>query len=287
MRGPPDDARGEQRVHQYQHQHQHQDQGQRQASDRLSVREESKQQEEVEELLSNARARLSRNEPEMDVHTRAYIPFFNAREVAAMLAEQAGGSSEALQAQRTRTAAACGFVAALGARMGFPQRTTCTAQLLFQRFHLFFPMRDFVPHEVSLAALALAAKVNDTYKRGRDVLLASYAIRFPQLVNTKLEAPLASGGIRHVAESDVDAKALEAERKKLHALEKLFLESICFNFHATASSALTLVVKLARLWRIDKEASATAWCVASDAHRTSAVLCYPSNIIAAASLYLA
>jgi hypothetical protein len=71
---------------------------------------------------------------------------------------------------------------------------------LYHRFHLFFPRKDHglyvrtvsislraVPdhvgmlQEVCLAALYVSTKMNDTLKKPRDILMASYAVRYPEL----------------------------------------------------------------------------------------------------------
>ena len=49
------------------------------------------------------------------------------------------------------------------------------------------------------------------------------------------------------------------------ALEKLFLECISFNFQTSPPCALSTVIKLGRLWGLDKEDCQLAWRVASDA----------------------
>jgi CTD kinase subunit beta len=61
-------------------------------------------------------AGASQQQPEMDVSLRAHIPFFNPVELEHMSAKARGKMSENVVAQRT--AAACGFIEALGARMG-------------------------------------------------------------------------------------------------------------------------------------------------------------------------
>lgn len=218
-------------------------------------------QEEVQEYLAQVQQRLARNEPEMEIFTAAHISLFTPVELEQMTSHSAFGLPVAQIQQRNSHA--CGFIEALGARMGFPQRTICAAQTLFQRFHLFYSGEHAAPHEVSTAALSISAKMNDTYKRGRDILLASLALRFPDMVKTKSTAT--SGAIGQVAEADVDPVVLESERKRLQAVEKMFLESLCFNFHTKPPCLLTLVVKLGRQWGVDKEPCKLAWRLACDA----------------------
>jgi len=46
---------------------------------------------------------------------------------------------------------------------------------------LFFPRKDFNYHDVALAALYVSTKMHDTLKKPREILMVSYAVRFPEL----------------------------------------------------------------------------------------------------------
>lgn len=82
--------------------------------------------------------------------------------------------------------------------MRSPRKTIATAQSLYHRFHLFFPRKDHglnvrvqinqccsrmleLLQEVSLASLYVSTKMHDTLKKPREILMASYAVRFPEL----------------------------------------------------------------------------------------------------------
>jgi CTD kinase subunit beta len=62
-----------------------------------------------------------------------------------------------------------------------PRKTLATAQNLYHRFHLFFPRKDFNYYDVTLAALYVSTKMHDTLKKPREILMVSYAVRFPEL----------------------------------------------------------------------------------------------------------
>ncbi|EPQ31228.1 uncharacterized protein PFL1_01413 [Pseudozyma flocculosa PF-1] len=253
--------------------------------------------------------------------TLSYLPYFTAGQLESLYAKQRGNKLAESKWHSNRNIAT-GFIQAVASRLGFPQRTTATAQLTYQRFHLFYPPSDFVLHEVALASLVLAAKLNDTPKKARDILLASYAFRFPELVKgdddpaagpssgaslsaaaavagTKRKAPPSSrsadpasalastSAIGTVSETDIDPAVLETDRKRIMALEKLLLESICFNFQLCAPSTLALVVKLCRRWSLPRCLARTAWRVAADLFRTPAPLQHPPHVIASASVYAA
>ena len=81
-----------------------------------------------------------------------------------------------------------------------PRKTIATAQNLYHRFHLFFSRKDFgyqvkawflqfrdnhhsfsLPiQDVTLAALYVSSKMHDTLKKPREILMASYTVRFPE-----------------------------------------------------------------------------------------------------------
>lgn len=116
-----------------------------------------------------------------------------------------------------------------------PRRTIATAQTLYHRFHLFFPLKDFAYHETSLSTLYVSAKLHDTLKKPRDIILGSYALRYPHLVKKGT-----------VDAASVDPKMLERERKRVLSVERLVLETICFSFWAGVRVAFGDVVKFAK-----------------------------------------
>jgi CTD kinase subunit beta len=86
-----------------------------------------------------------------------------------------------------------------------PRSAIATGQNLYHRFHLFFPIKDFnyhvrtmppsihpftnegFPQDVALATLYVSTKMHDTLKKPREILMASYSVRFPELA-AKLQA---------------------------------------------------------------------------------------------------
>ncbi|SPO30710.1 related to CTK2 - beta subunit of C-terminal domain kinase I [Ustilago trichophora] len=255
------------------------------------------------------------------IPTFSHIPYFTSVQLETLYARRRGARMSSSMWLTSRDIAT-GFIQSVASRLGFPQRTIATAQQIYQRFHLFYPPSDFVLHEIAVASLFVAAKLNDTHKKPRDLLLASYALRFPQLVKgssdvagpsnaaataveetsfpalagQKRKHPTSSNAdtcsprplamaIGSVGEADIDVNILETERKRLMALEKLILESLCFNFHSNANSALKMVIKIGRRCGLAKSFIRTAWKVAADMFRTSAPMQYPPNVVAVACLY--
>ncbi|KAG0233624.1 RNA polymerase II C-terminal domain kinase beta subunit [Mortierella sp. GBA43] len=107
---------------------------------------------------------------------------------------------------------ACEVIASLGKRIGFPQHTISTAQLLLHRFYMFNAMPESTS-EVVMACLFVSSKVEDTIKKLKDIMMASYSYRHPD-----------------TPDWDPESKEGEEQRKRVLSYEKMVLESICFDF---------------------------------------------------------
>lgn len=116
--------------------------------------------------------------------------------------------------------------------------------------------------------------MHDTLKKPRDIILASYALRFPHLVRKSSSS---------VDISAIDPATLEAERKRVLSVERLVLETICFSLGVAVP--FPYVVKLGRRLGLGVDAVRAAWRVAVDCHRTPAPLSYPPHVIALGSIY--
>lgn len=125
-----------------------------------------------------------------------------------------------------------------------------------------------------MTTLYVACKLHDTLKKPRDIILASYALRFPHLVRKTA-----------VDVSAVDPATLEAERKRVLSVERLVLETLCFAFGVAVP--FPFVVKIGRRLGLSQEGVRAAWRVAVDAHRTPAPLSFPPHVIALGSIYAA
>jgi len=127
--------------------------------------------------------------------SKYHHPYFTSAEIQ-YLTEKQRGKLSATQEEKARQQA-CAFIEAVGSKIGLcvfptekrtlaltkksPRKTLATAQNLYHRFHLFFPRKDFNYHDVTLAALYVSTKMHDTLKKPREILMVSYAVRFPEL----------------------------------------------------------------------------------------------------------
>ncbi|KAF9245271.1 cyclin-like protein [Melanogaster broomeanus] len=206
--------------------------------------------------------------------SKFHHPYFTTAEVE-YLSEKQRGKLSATQEEKVRQQA-CGFLEAVGAKIGFPRRTIATAQNLYHRFHLFFPRKDFSYHDATLAALYVSTKMHDTLKKPREIVMVSYAIRFPELAAKSKTL----GG-----EVDMDPMTVEHDRQRLLAVERLILETICFNF--TSKMPFPYAIKLGRKLEASKKLIKFAWRLTIDCHRTLVPIMYPPNTVALGCLYTA
>ncbi|KAG0285246.1 RNA polymerase II C-terminal domain kinase beta subunit [Linnemannia gamsii] len=68
-------------------------------------------------------------------------------------------------------------------------------------------------NEVVMACLFVSSKVEDTIKKLKDIMIATYIFRHPNVIDW-----------------DTESKEGEEQRKRVLLYEKMVLESICFDF---------------------------------------------------------
>ncbi|KAI0789796.1 cyclin-like protein [Abortiporus biennis] len=204
---------------------------------------------------------------------RWYYPYFTPDQVRE-LSEKQRGKLSVTQEEKARHQA-CGFIEAVGAKIGFPRKTIATAQNLYHRFHLFFPRKDFSYYDVTMAALYVSTKLHDTLKKPREILMVAYGVRNPELVAKSKVA----------GELDVDPNKVEQDRQRLLGVERLILETICFNFKGRMP--FPYVIKFGHSLQATKRLTKMAWRLASDSFWTVINLEYPPHVVALACIYLA
>lgn len=168
-----------------------------------------------------------------------------------------------------RRTQACGLIAAVGAKIGLPQRTIDTAFVVWQKGSLQIGAPPGTAgQQVAQAALFLACKLNDTPKKTREIILASYPLRYPELVKPSSNASSSSTAmsrlrdmaLSNVGEADVDAHMLDAERSKMLSLEKQLLDAVGYDFQIRhgVESVSRGVLKLGRVWQGEFEVPVVA-----------------------------
>ncbi|KAJ3485525.1 hypothetical protein NLI96_g4888 [Meripilus lineatus] len=242
--------------------------------------------------------------PNPNSHVMQYSPYVSPSDIENL--SYVPHRHSAAQEDKLRQQA-CGFIEAVGAKLGLyvalipsmlwaetlhntsetsPRKTIATAQNLYHRFNLFCI-------DVTLAALYVSTKMHDTLKKPREILMAAYAIRMPELAAKSKVA----------GELDVDPGKVEHDRQRLLTYERLIMEMICFNF--TSRMPFPYVIKFGRALDAPKKLAKLAWrlaidrwhpfytlvssqlTVASHSHRTLVNIEFPPHLVALSCLYLA
>ncbi|KAF9579644.1 hypothetical protein BGW38_004019 [Lunasporangiospora selenospora] len=191
--------------------------------------------------------------------------YYSKKEQAIIYSARHPGVSLHRQADMRRES--CEILAALGRRIGFPQHTISTAQLLLHRFFMFHSVPDS-GNEVVMACLFVSCKVEDTIKKLKDIMTVTYTYRHPE-----------------VSDWDPESKEGEEQRKRVLSYEKLVLESICFDFRIT--HPYKYIIKFVKLMNGSKALARQGWDIARQSYKTGVCLEYPPHAIAAGSIYLA
>ncbi|KAF8170930.1 hypothetical protein BJ912DRAFT_1025267 [Pholiota molesta] len=123
--------------------------------------------------------------------------------------------------------------------------------------------------DVALAALYVSTKEHDTLKKPRELLSMAYSVRYPELA-AKSKNPNGEVDI-----DTMDPAMVEADRQRLLAIERLILETICFNFKARMP--FPYVIKLGKHSKV---------CRLTLAYRTLLPLIYPPHTIALGSIFV-
>ncbi|CAG8478009.1 9529_t:CDS:2 [Paraglomus occultum] len=170
----------------------------------------------------------------------------------------------------------CNFIRAMGEKLGFPQNTITTAMMLYHRFYLFHPLKEYPSNvkiypqcfDISTTCVFVASKIEETYKKLKDILVAAYNVRHPL-------GP----------DINPDGQTLEEQRRRIIGYERLVLENIRFDFQIQQPHKF--LVKFIKRLGGDKTLARKAWTIVNDAYKTTACLRFPAHVMAAASLWLA
>ncbi|KAK9323365.1 cyclin-like protein [Lipomyces orientalis] len=175
-------------------------------------------------------------------------------------------------------------ILATGNYLRFPIRTMGTAMIIFQRFYLFNTMQDFPSTlDTAHACLFVASKTEDTLKKLKEILLASYHIKHPTGPDISMDSPV-----------------IEDQRRRLISLERHVLETMSFDFRVRHPQSY--IMKFAKHLRCKSRSfvqfnsdlfidpaplAETAWQVALDSYKTLVPLKRTPHAVALGCLYIA
>lgn len=161
------------------------------------------------------------------------------------------------------------WIDAVRRALSLPIRTFNTAVIYYHKFRLLHADNEYNWADASAAALFTACKIEDTLKKSREILCASYNLKV---------------GPGEALSSD-DPR-FDIHSKQIIGLERLMLESAGFDFRNRYPQKL--MVKLARASKFDQNNEAkTAWNLSVDLYRTFAPLKQGTPTLAIACLELA
>lgn len=151
--------------------------------------------------------------------------------------------------------------------MPSPVRTIATAMILYHRLLLFnkTPYFHETPTDPSLAALFVACKIEDTLKKSREILAASYNLRHPN------SDPI-----------NPDSTLIEDSSKRVIGMERTILETSSFDFRNR--HAQPFLIKFCRMYGVGRRLGHKAWEVSVDVYRTLSPLKAPPHALALAAL---
>ncbi|KAJ2852281.1 RNA polymerase II C-terminal domain kinase beta subunit [Coemansia brasiliensis] len=169
----------------------------------------------------------------------------------------------------------CILVKKVGRSLGFPCRTISTAQLLVHRVHIFQPSASFSKYsssDLGAACLLVAAKMEETIKKLRDILTHSYLL-FTKSEDSEFEP------------QSVPTSVTDKMRASVLSAEQFILDAIGFDFRTTHPHLL--YTKLAKMSGVSNQIALSGWLILSDTFFTTLPIQYPAVVMAAGSLALA
>ncbi|UZO05366.1 uncharacterized protein OCT59_025720 [Rhizophagus irregularis] len=194
--------------------------------------------------------------------------YFTKAEVTRCAEKQGSGDSK----DNMSRAQWCTFIDAVGSNLGLPQNTISTAQLLYNRFFLFQPSKDFASAkqktDLCITCLFVSTKIEETYKKLKDILVAAYQVKHP-------EGP----------EINAESQTLEEQRRRVIQNERTIVETICFDFQFVLPHKL--LVKFVKKLKGDKYLYLKAYNIVNECYKTTVCLRFPPAAMATASIFLA
>ncbi|KAG2185933.1 hypothetical protein INT43_002371 [Umbelopsis isabellina] len=166
----------------------------------------------------------------------------------------------------------CTFIQTVGKKLGFPQTTISTAQALYHRFYLFYSIRTYSPNDISITAIYVASKIEETIKKLRDIFVVIHSVKHPE-------------------SKELDPEQVSEERRRrIIGYEKLMLETLCFDFQIR--HPYEVMVKFVKYINVHqdidgREVARKAYMLLVDSYKTPLCLEYPAHSIAAGAIWLA
>lgn len=154
--------------------------------------------------------------------------------------------------ERQREAAK--FIMRVASFMEFPCRTMSTAVHLLFAFYSVHSLRDFpVPNDIALTAIFLACKIEETFKKIKDILEAAFRVSNPQ----------------HMGEVEIP----EELRMRVVMYEDEMLQAIEYNFNRPCP--FYVLARVCRTLKLKQDTMLLAWDTLLKLHLEPLVSEYP------------
>ena len=160
------------------------------------------------------------------------------------------------------------FIQSVGVQLRLPQLTMATALLFYHRFFALRSLKQYPLLDMSTACLFVAAKLEETPKKLKELVVIAHSIQFPD------QPPLS-----------IDSPEFKRERDRILSLERELLQTLCFDFQIDHPYRYLLLY--VKQLHGGKELAQSAWSFANDSFRTTLPLQYYARIIGAGCVYLA
>lgn len=160
----------------------------------------------------------------------------------------------------------------------FPIKDLNTAMIYFQRYYLFNPFNSSLSSSINVAltCLFMACKIEDTFKKLRDIILAS---------NNKYQGNSNNFGSNNITLSTEDERKLEEHRKIILSIEKNLLKAINFDFRTYHIEEILIMI--CKDLNLSLKLSHLAYVIMIDSLQTEIALRVPPHSIAISCVVLA
>jgi protein BUR2 len=160
------------------------------------------------------------------------------------------------------------FIQTVGLQLRLPQLTIATALLFYHRFFALHSLKQYPLLDMSTACLFVAAKLEETPKKLRELVMVAYAIQYPDRPGLTM-----------------DSAEFKRERDHIVSLERDLLQALCFDFQI--DHPYRYLLHYVKQLQGGKELAQSAWSFANDSFRTTLPLQYYARVIGMGCVYLA
>jgi len=163
----------------------------------------------------------------------------------------------------------CTFLQVLGNKLKIPQITIASAIVLFHRFYSKYTFEEHNANIVSYACLFLAAKVEESIVRLRDLIVLMHQLKYSKQIQ------------------NLESAEFKYWRDEILQKERLLLQVLGFDFQIEHPYT-SMLQKVKQLQEEDqKKIAQLAWDFITESLKTSLCIQFEAKEIASACLYLA